>query len=276
VSRPEFGLELCYTSPWKFFIDHFCEIANSALHRILITKEQEERKKQIVEFQGLATAAVTTGTVIHQLVNHVRNLTHPLTALEFAPRHGRLDGQKKFISYIRHASDQIDDLVRLFSGVVKPDERRPCTLDEVVGHALELLRDSLTGYAITIENRIQRGPILDVPFHVAATALVNVVNNAKDAIRDGHIRNGLIQISVEERENLFVCHITDNGLGVPQSVVKTLFRGASKSDKPYSHGIGLYLSAHSLRENGGDIVLTHPGPEPRTTFSICFPKVRIA
>ena len=278
VGRREFDRELDYISPWAFFIDQFCKIADAGLLRILNKRKEEEQKKAMAEFHGLATAAIATGTVMHQLVNLVRSLTSPMIALEVAIKHKRLRGSDRhraLILSLRRTGDQIDEVVKLFAGVVKPDEQQPCSLRQAIEQAKGLLESSLKRRGIVFDyEEVPEGVIIDVPFHVASAALANAVNNSREAIRDGHIKNGLIKIRMEENGHMYICHITDNGPGVPSPVQKTLFEGICKSDKPYSHGMGLYLSARSMRENGGDIRLTHPGPDPSTTFSIYFPKLR--
>jgi signal transduction histidine kinase len=278
VANPQFALELDYLSPWAAFILRFGEIADSALQRILSKQERENLEKEAADFHGLATAAITTGTVIHQMVNQVRDLTSPITTLENAIRFRTLVGNeihRTLILSLRKSANQIEELTKLFSGVTKPDDRRPCSLYEAVQYAFNLLRDSFTRFNIEIDQQVPPELIVDVPFYVAAFSIANLLNNAKDAIRDGKVRAGVIQIKAEvDGEKMIFCHVTDNGSGVPARLIDQLFKSSGKSQKPHGSGLGLYLSARSLREARGDIRLTHPGPEPQTTFTICFPKQR--
>lgn len=272
VARPGFGSELNSPSPWKFFIDHFSALADSALLRILFNEEQ---KRRMAEVQGLVTSTFTKGHILHQLVNLARGLTSASEALRIGLEQGTLRGNdrhKALISSFRGTSDQIEDLLKLFADVFKRDERQPCSLREVVEHALGSVEDSLMQYKIRIENKIPPAAMVDVPFHAAANAFSIVIDNAKDAIRDRRETNGLIQIEARETEDKFACDIIDNGPGVQSDLVKKLFNQVNKSRKPNGHGLGLYFSASLLRAYGADIVLTRPGPEPNTTFSIYFPK----
>ena len=279
VGNPDFKIELDYLSPWAAFVLRFGEIADKALQRIIDRQEWIKFLKEAAEVHGVATAAITTGTVIHQMVNQVRDLTGPLTVLEEGIKYGTLKGNethRKLILSLGMSSRQIEELAKLFAGVTKPDERRPCSLNEAVQYAFDFLRDSLTRYNIRFDLQVPSEHIIDVPFYVAAFALANLLNNAKDAIRDGKVKDGLIEVRTEDAptEKMILCHVTDNGPGVPPRLIGQLFKSSGKSGKPYGTGLGLYLSAHSLRESGGDIKITHPGPNPHTTLSVCFPKKR--
>ncbi|MDT4896472.1 MAG: two-component system, LuxR family, sensor kinase FixL [Acidobacteriota bacterium] len=279
VGNPAFKFELDYLSPWATFVLRFGEIADIALQRILSRQEREKFEKEAADFHGLATAAITTGTVIHQMVNQVRDLTGPLTTLEEAIRFRTLIGSenhRRLILSLGKSALQIEELTKLFAGVTKPDERRPCSLYEAAEYAFNFLRDSLTRYNINFDLQVPSTYIVDVPFYVASFALANLLNNAKDAIRDGKVKDGVIQVRAEEAETekMILCHVTDNGSGVPPRMIGQLFESSGKRNKPYGSGLGLYLSARSLRESRGDIKLTRPGPDPQTTFTIYFPKRR--
>lgn len=295
VARQGFGSELDYVSPWKYFLYNFCKIADSALQRIL---DMERRRKDLAEAQSIAVAMMTTGNVIHRLVGHAVGLIETAGALNIAIKDGRLRGNehhKEMIASFLPTCDKIEDLVKLLTGVFKPDERRPCSLDEAVKYALELVEGSALKYGITIVPEIPLDAVIDIPFHAAANTIAIVLDNAKDAIRHAKVKNGIIQITVRETEDKFICDIIDDGPGVPPDVVPKILKEVSKSNKPNSHGVGLYFSLHLLQAFNGDIILTDPGPslvsgarrphgvsgeiiatppgpEPKTTFSIIFPK----
>jgi signal transduction histidine kinase len=279
VANPKFARELDYLSPWAAFILRFGEIADTALQRILNKQQRENFEKEAADFHGLSTTAIVTGTVIHQMVNQVRDLTSPLTTLEQAIKFGKLVGNERhrtLIFSLSKSASQIEELTKLFSGITKPDDRRPCSLSEAIKYAFNLLQDSLTRYNIVLDLQVPSTLIADVPFYVAAFALANLLNNAKDAIRDGKVSDGAIQIQATDTEagDMILVHVTDNGPGVPKRLIGHLFQSSGKSDKPHGSGLGLYLSARSLREARGDIKLTNPGPIPPTTFTIYFPKPR--
>jgi signal transduction histidine kinase len=275
VERPGFGRELDYVSPWKYFLDHFCEIADSALLRILNEEQEEERNKRMVEFQSMAMTTITTGNALHELSNLALALTTPVIALEVAVRDGKLECSediKEIIRSLRGTRSRIQDLLRLFYNAMKRNEHRPCSLDEALAHVCKKVENSWKERGIEIEKPRPSGAIIDVPFHAAIFALDVIFDNAKDAILGQGTDTGRIRIKVQATTEEVVCEITDSGPGVPDEVRKTLLKKVTRSDKLNSNGVGLYLSVFLLRGYGGDITLAPRERWAGATFRIHFRK----
>jgi signal transduction histidine kinase len=276
VTRQGFGGELDYLSPWKYFLDHFCSIADAALSRILIKQKQ---RRQMAVVQGIAAATLTTGSFMHRFVNLARGLESASYVLGDMVTQGTLradDDQKALLLSFRRTSEEVQRLLPKITSIYDRDLRQPCHLAEAIERALERV-EALKRYDIPIVKKSPPEAVVNIPFDVAVNALAIVIDNATDAIRerlaeDREGEPGLIRIHVREKGNKFVCDVTDNGAGVPPAIQSTLFREVSKSVKRNSHGVGLLFSADLLRLYDGDITLTSPGPAPNTTFSIHFPK----
>lgn len=285
VERRGFGRETDYVSPWKYFLDHFCEIADSALLRIMSKKHDEELRKHMAEFHSMETATIVTGNVIHQLVNLSKSLTTPLMALEMAVKENRLqcdEDLKPLLLCLGQKRDELEESINRFLDARKRDEQRPCQLDKAITHALEKVEDSLKANGIKIKKRIAQGADINVSSHAATNALVNIIENARDALMNGKTNNGngnngkahdrTIRIVMKDEGDRFTCYITDNGPGVPHEVRRKLFKEPINTTKTNGHGMGLYYSAFWLRGYGGDIVLMRRESKRGATFSIHFPK----
>lgn len=273
VARPDFGEELDYTSPWKYFLNNFWKIADSALLRLLM---HEEHKRRMGEVQSIIAGTLTVGTITHDLANRARALLNTAEDMQDGVDDATLRAEQLATMQARRC--QIEELLRKLLEIYKRDPRKSCQLHEAVERALVRLDDYLEEYQIKVENNVTPGASIDIPFDAAANALVIVLDNAKDAIneklkkRPGDER-GLIRISMRVSDDMFICDITDNGSGVPAHLQDKLFKEVSKSRKTNSHGVGLLFSAYLLWLYNGDIRLTKPGPQPHTTFSLYFPKL---
>lgn len=109
-----------------------------------------------------------------------------------------------------------------------------------------------------------------IPVHLDTTlfgqALVNIVKNSIESIKESHITKGKVTISVTPGE----LTVTDNGRGISPEVAKGLFTPFF-STKPQGQGIGLLLirdilTAHHCTFN----LLTDP-TDHLTRFTIQFP-----
>ena len=272
VEREGFGPELEYTSPWEFFLYHFCEIAGSALHRL---QTIEEQKKRMGEVHSIVAGTLIVGQVIHYLKSVGRSLLG--TAHMLVNPNGDKNTRATLLSEFREQCEEFNSTLPKLS-YIKSDLRQPCPLNEVVQRAVERVKSfsrKLEKLDWQINYYVPPGLLVNVPFDAAANTLAVVIENAKDAIEPILKSNGrgLIGISVEQTEDKIICHVTDNGPGVPPEIQKKLLKEVSKTKtKTNSQGVGLLFSLYLLRLYNGDIALTKAGPDPNTTFSIYFPK----
>jgi signal transduction histidine kinase len=271
VSRAGFGIELDFDSPWKLFLEHFAEIADAAMVGMITAKELNSLQIQAAQYQGLATVAVTTGTLIHQIVNLAKEQLNPSASLLEAITTSDIhlpDRYKELIQIIKDSAGRQFEFTRALTNVTRLDERRPCSLLEAAKHARDLFKTSLAQRSIDLNINVDPNLKLDIPYHIAALSLANLISNAKDAID----KNGAIWIEAGEDGSVVFCRVRDTGPGVPEKIRPRIFDLGFHAS-PNGNGWGLYLVKRSLVENGGDVELTEPGPSD-TTFTLHFPKPR--
>lgn len=96
-------------------------------------------------------------------------------------------------------------------------------------------------------------------------ALVNVVNNSVEALRDGPRNSeGLIAIRIGSAKGMAVVSILDNGPGIPPhvlpSVTIALFstKNTSSGGQP-NRGLGLFISERIIQQHGGQFQVRSDG-----------------
>ena len=73
--------------------------------------------------------------------------------------------------------------------------------------------------------------------------LMNICNNAKDALIEKNIENKLIIIDVNKINNKLVINIKDNGSGIPTNIIENIFEPYfTTKDKSKGTGLGLYMT----------------------------------
>jgi signal transduction histidine kinase len=107
-------------------------------------------------------------------------------------------------------------------------------------------------------------------------ALVNVLMNAREAIRDTH-KHGIISIKVRDVVRHFgqalEIVITDNGIGIPESNIKDVFL-PSFSTRPNRTGLGLMIVKAAIEDHGGSVAIASEGGDG-TAVVIRLPIYRI-
>src|SRR4029079_9213419 len=109
-------------------------------------QETEIEKVKAAQYQGVMTIAVTTGTLMHQLVNMIKDQLFATESLEEALEDSaiKLDASgSKLLSAMKRSAGQMRELTEAFKNVAKMEDRRPCSIAEATEQAMKLFRVSL-------------------------------------------------------------------------------------------------------------------------------------
>ncbi|MEQ1865542.1 MAG: HAMP domain-containing sensor histidine kinase [Micropepsaceae bacterium] len=98
--------------------------------------------------------------------------------------------------------------------------------------------------------------------------LINVGRNAAQAL-EGQTGAAIV-LSAERRDGGVVIDFADNGTGIPEPALKSLFEPFARKGRAGGTGLGLAIARDLARGHGGDVVLLRTGPEG-TTFRITIP-----
>lgn len=95
-------------------------------------------------------------------------------------------------------------------------------------------------------------------------ALINLIRNALQAVSEQD--NGIIEISASMPNGQPLITISDNGPGIPEKTLETIFLPFYTTNKGGT-GVGLSLSRQIIQLHGGNLKVVSQ-PNMRTTFSI--------
>jgi signal transduction histidine kinase len=262
VCNPKFKLELDYLSPWSGFIHRFGEIADTALQQIL---NRQEIMMNIEKERN---------SIAHRMAKVMKNVTSPLRRIISVTK--TLKGEqyksaKDFAYGLSKDVPKLEKLVEEFSDVGKQNSRGSCSVQKIVQRALEELKDELAACAVSVDLKGLDETKVRIPLSIAKNALIVLLENAVEAPRDEQTKESQISIWVQEERGTLLCHVTDNGVGVSPEIYPHIIDSEVESTKDTGSGVGLFEFANLLREYGSDIRLTSCGPNPKTTFTLCFP-----
>jgi signal transduction histidine kinase len=99
--------------------------------------------------------------------------------------------------------------------------------------------------------------------------VLNLLNNANDALSETKLQERHIEISISKNNNYAYLSVSDSGKGIDPSMQTTIFNLLS-STKFAGTGLGLWLSQHIIERHKGRLYLD-PQPGWSTTFVIELP-----
>lgn len=124
---------------------------------------------------------------------------------------------------------------------------------------------------IKLVSDITFNPVVKLNLNEFHQVIVNIANNAIEAMEQANVKNKIISIKTERAGDKLLIVIGDNGPGVSPDKHKDLFE-LLKTTKESGMGLGLWLSRHIIEQrHGGSIdfnLLSKAGAELRITLPI--------
>ena len=128
-------------------------------------------------------------------------------------------------------------------------------LESVVQRSIDALYQSAAQKSIAIKNEIEEGVNIIADEKMIETVLRNLLSNAVKFTK----RGGLVVIKTKNQDNKSIeISVSDNGVGIPDSKLKRLFKveekvGSKGTEGELSTGLGLLLCKEFVVKNGGKI-----------------------
>jgi signal transduction histidine kinase len=144
------------------------------------------------------------------------------------------------IEQIKFLRDTIDEFRHFFNPNKKKDTFYP---NDMVDKVLHLIEKEFANKGVTITKEYSSTNEMVNYQNEIMHVILNICNNAKDAINEKGIKGGQIKISTKDEENKTIIEISDNGGGIPNDYIDKIFEPyfSTKGEKKGT-GIGLNLS----------------------------------
>jgi signal transduction histidine kinase len=157
--------------------------------------------------------------------------------------------------------------------VVGVDER--FDLGAVVTAALEItgLTGGREGISVSVE--VDEVPSLSTDRHKVIQVLVNLLSNAKHALRADVKPRKELRVRGESDGDKVRVTVADSGIGIARESLTRIF-AFGFTTKHDGHGFGLHSSANVAREIGGSLACRSDGVGHGATFTFEFPPRRVA
>lgn len=232
-------------------------------------QELQTTHRKLIEAERMALIGRMANTISH-------DLRHPLTAIqayaEFLAEPGLNEAQRKdYFQEIRIAVNRmIDELNQLlgFSHERQALQRVDARLDDVVDRAVKTVKALPEFDKLIIESSV--GPECQAWFDPGKVerVLLNLLFNAAEAVSPNQ---GRIDVSGHTDDNGVTLRVSDNGPGIPEPILNTLFEPFVSAGKATGTGLGLTVVQNVMTQHGGHVRVDSTGPTG-TTFVLYFPR----
>lgn len=233
------------------------KVLNATLEARVAQEVAMNREKDhlLIQQSRLAAMGEMIGNIAHQWRQPINALGLVLANLEDAHDHGDLTdaylGEQvvRAGQLIQRMSHTIDD----FRDFFKPNRlRQDFRLAEVVQETAAIVEPSYAHNGIELVVELRE----DVRVHGFRSeygqVLLNLLANAKDAVLEGRVARGRVQVVVETRGAEALLCVSDNGGGIPPEVLPKIF-DPYFTTREQGSGIGLYMSKMIMANMQGRI-----------------------
>lgn len=262
------------------------DASRKLIHALNETEEANKRlqdtQAQLLHEQKMVTLGRLASSVGHEINNPLTILSMNVSRIILKYRKDpelKVEDVLDFFKKIEANIQRIQAVVNTLTGLLRRHEKgrmKPLSLKIVLEETLPLVRfqtymDNLSGTEVEFDMPTHI-PLIRGDLERLQEVFLNLFINSLHAMQGSQNRKISVRAETDaEDPKMVVISFTDNGVGMPEEVMKKIFnfRFTTKQEGKGS-GIGLYMCKYIVEIHGGQIkVQSKPGQG--TTFKIILP-----
>ncbi|MCK9372203.1 MAG: ATP-binding protein [Sulfuricurvum sp.] len=213
------------------------------------TQAIRDQQQQLIAQSRAAALGEMFDNIAHQWRQPIGAINNAIINAEFGMELGEyseqevLDTFHKITTYTAFLSNTIND----FRNFSNPDKvKTSFSLHESIIQTVNIIRGSYEANNIVL--RYEPNPKSESirvfgPQGELSQVILNILGNARDAIKENKIAAGAVEIKVERDDTNVSLEISDNGEGIPENIRDKIFDPYfTTKHKAQGAGIGLYMS----------------------------------
>lgn len=141
---------------------------------------------------------------------------------------------------IKEEANFLSKTIENFQGfITSKNKLEEFSSETIINEAIEIFSKN-SNSNIEISKEIKEKTLFKTYKNELETVLINLFNNAQDAINKNHIKNGFIKVKEYKIDDTIYFEVTDNGGGIENTIIHKIFEPYF-STKEIKHGVGLGL-----------------------------------
>ena len=206
---------------------------------------EEKKKDQLIfEQSKLAAMGEMIGNIAHQWRQPLSVISTGATGMQLQKKYGLLSDEllDKTCTDINNNAQYLSKTIEDFKNFIRNDRTKiTYNLSEDINSFLELVKGTIKNNDINLVLDLKDGIIIDGYPNELIQCLINIFNNAKDALSEKEIKDKFIFISTSIKDNEVCIKIKDNAGGIVEKALPRIFEPYFTT-KNKSKGTGLGLS----------------------------------
>jgi two-component system NtrC family sensor kinase len=219
--------------------------------------EARRMQDQLAQAEKMSSLGQMISGVAHELNNPLASILGYAQLLRSTSQD---DGLRAKLEVLDRESRRCQKIVRNLLSFARrhEPERKPVSLNEIVGTVLPLLRYQLKVDGVTVETDLDPSlPAIAADGHLLQQVLINLLTNAHHAMRDAGT-GGTVRVATAcaPQDGAIVLTVEDDGPGVPEEIRTRVFDPFFTTKEPgRGTGLGLSLVYANVHAHDGDVRL---------------------
>jgi signal transduction histidine kinase len=232
---------------------------------------QKETEQRMFDLERLADKGVMASSIAHELNNFLGMLLGGVELAELNLSRGKVDKTEGTIAKLK---GHVSKMKRFTAGLMDYGKLNTSkslgNLNPVISDVLSFISVQRKFSNVKVDTVLADGlPDFNLDSDQMAQLLLNLLNNAADAISEAGSKAGKIRITTSSSEGRILLSVADNGVGIKPQVREHLFR-SHLTTKEGGHGYGLVTCARIIDNHNGRVdIVSEVGQG--ATFCLHFP-----
>ncbi|QOG11959.1 ABC transporter substrate-binding protein [Arcobacter sp. FWKO B] len=225
--------------------------------------EIKRRDKLLFQQSKMAAMGEMIGNIAHQWRQPLSVISTVATGMKFQLEYGVFEPKEaiKDLDNLNDATQYLSKTIDDFRNFFKNNKFKvEFNISEVIQNDINLLQSSFRNSFINIDLNLDDTLYIYGYKNELTQAILNILNNAKDAILQNEIDEDdrIIIVKTYKKQNFAIIDISDSAGGVPESIIDKIFEPYfTTKHQSQGTGIGLYMTYEIIVKNFGGQILVH-------------------
>ena len=228
--------------------------------RVRTVEELHSKDRLLIQQNRLAAMGEMVNNIAHQRRQPLNTLGLSIQRMSLFYELGEFNKEfldkstQEAMDLIQHMSQTIDDFRNFF----RPDkEKASFSIDDAISRTVALIEGSFRNQNLKIFSSSSGEAVLKGYPNEFCQALLNIIQNARDALLYRKIKDGILVISTSSQNGKTIITIKDNAGGIPDEVMDKIFEPYFTTKGLQGTGIGLFMSKKIIESNMGGRITAH-------------------
>ncbi|WP_419770062.1 MAG: cache domain-containing protein [Candidatus Marinarcus sp.] len=223
-------------------------------------KKNQQKDVLLAQQSKMAAMGEMIGNIAHQWRQPLSTITTAASGIHLKHEFGTLNDEEflAFTKIINENAQYLSHTINDFKEFFNPHKiKETFTIEDAIDKTLNIVSAQFNSHAITVIKNIAHIEILGLKNELMQV-IINILNNARDALEEEKIEKKLILIDVYSKNHSLYISIHDNAKGIKQENIARIFEPYfSTKFKSKGIGIGLYMSYEIITKHMNGTIVVH-------------------